>query len=151
MRRISVCGQLRGLASLRKSAISSPLAYHSALRCADQRRVAGFGGGSSATAPVMCSLSSAVSWLPAALTVVGLDRVADVDLVGEQPRLRRRQVRQVVREADDRQAGPGDVVLPELAHGVMEGGLLGFVTSPNAIGAVAVTGVGRAVVCAGDA
>ena len=55
--------------------------------------------------------------------VVGLDRVADVDLIGQQPRLGGLQVRQAAGEADDRQARPGDVVLPQLAHRVVEGQL----------------------------
>ena len=71
----------------------------------------------------MCSLSSAVRRLPAVRAVVRLDRVADVDLVGQQARLGGLQIGQPAGEADDRQARPGDVVLPQLAHRVVEGEL----------------------------
>ena len=54
------------------------------------------------------------------LTVVGLDRVADVGLVAKQPALGRLEIGQSGGEADDRQPRPGDVVLPELSHRVVE-------------------------------
>jgi hypothetical protein len=55
----------------------------------------------------MLSLSNAVSWFPG-LAVVRLDRVADVGLVPQQPGGR------------GIEAGPGDVVLPELAQLVVQ-------------------------------
>ena len=55
------------------------------------------------------------------IAVVGLDRVADVGLVLHQPRDGGLQIGEIVDERDDRQPCPGDVVLPELSHLVLEG------------------------------
>ena len=53
--------------------------------------------------------------------VEGRDRVADVALVLQQPGRRGLEARRPVGEGHDRQPGPRDVVLPELAHLVVEG------------------------------
>ena len=58
------------------------------------------------------------------IAIEGLDGVADIDLVGEQAVGRGPDVRQVGGAgggADDVQPGPGDVVLPQLAHRIVEG------------------------------
>jgi hypothetical protein len=57
------------------------------------------------------------------VAVERLDRVADVHLVGQQSIGRDLEIRQVFgrgRLADDEQPGPEDVVLPQLAHRVVE-------------------------------
>jgi hypothetical protein len=77
--------------------------------------------------------------------VVRLDRVADVGLIGEQPVLCGLQIGQVRSEADDRQARPRDVVLPELAHSVVERELFRSeaVRSRGAVGGHSVGGDGN--------
>src|SRR5262249_40093103 len=50
------------------------------------------------------------------LAVEGLDGIADVGLVAEQPRDGGARVGRIALEADDREPRPRDVVLPELAH-----------------------------------
>ncbi len=50
------------------------------------------------------------------LAVERLDRVADVGLVAQQPPDGGLRVRSVGRQADDRQARPDDVVLPQASH-----------------------------------
>jgi hypothetical protein len=54
--------------------------------------------------------------VPGSLAVERLDRVADVDLVPQQAADRRLRVWRSRRQADDREARPGDVILPEDAH-----------------------------------
>ena len=79
--------------------------------------------------------------------VVRPDRGGDVGLVLQEPVLGRRQVGQAAGEADDRQAGPRDVVLPELAHVVVQAlGLRGPRGSGVVVpgGGVVVKGGGRA-------
>ena len=58
--------------------------------------------------------------VPRGLAVEGLDRVADVHLVLQQPVRRRLQIGQVGGEADDEQTRPGHVVDPQLTHPVVE-------------------------------
>src|SRR5262249_51351446 len=57
------------------------------------------------------------------LAVEGFDGVADLHLVAQQAGGGGREAVGAVREGDDRQPRPGDVVLPELAHLVVEGHL----------------------------
>ena len=72
----------------------------------DERLVARLGGGEQCDGAGDVLLEQRGEPVAGELAVVGLDRVADGGLVVEQPRLGCRQVRQVVREADDGQAGP---------------------------------------------
>ena len=58
------------------------------------------------------------------IAIERLDRIADIDLVAQKPRLGRREIRQIAGEADDREPRPGDVVLPQLAHPVVQDELL---------------------------
>ncbi len=63
--------------------------------------------------------------VPGRLAVERLDGVADVRLVLQQAADGRRRVRRAARQADDREARPGDVVLPEHAHVAAESRLGG--------------------------
>ena len=73
------------------------------------------------------------------LAVERLDRVADVDLIPQQSTFGRREVGIAAREADDRQARPGDVLLPQFPHAVVEGQLLGCLSRHRGAVAMLVT------------
>jgi hypothetical protein len=57
--------------------------------------------------------------------VEGRHRVADIGLVLQQPRRGRTEALGAVGEGDDREPGPGHMVLPELAHLIVERDLRG--------------------------
>jgi hypothetical protein len=97
-------------------------------------------------------LAQQVTQLPArGLAVVGTDRRGDVGLVLEQAGLRRLEVRQAAGEAHDRQARPGDVVFPELAHAVVQARGLGAAGGRGGRRGVVVRGLGARAARGGEA
>ena len=66
--------------------------------------------------------------------VVGLDGVADVVLVLQQPLQGGVRLRVAAEDAEDGQARPGNVVLPQLTHGEAQGRLLGGRGRREAVG-----------------
>ena len=113
-------GQLRGFAPLRKSAISLPFAYQASCACPSAALSPAFAACEQRDGAEDVRAKQLGELRARGRAVVRPDRVADVRLVLQQARLGRRQVGQAAGEADDRQARPGDVVLPELAHVVVQ-------------------------------
>ena len=95
--------------------------YQAALAFFDLVLVSGLGRGKQVDGAIDVALEELRELLAGLIAVVGLDRVADVGLVLQQPRDGGLQIGEVVHEGDDRQPCPGDVVLPELSHLVLEG------------------------------